>query len=92
MSASSPLIDGLLGCNVVIDMSSMFVHVGRLIDSDALFLTLEDADVHDLRDTSTSRERYVVDSKLHGVRSNRRRVHIRWDQVVSLSALDDVLV
>ncbi len=92
MSASSPLIDGLLGRNVVIDMSSMFVHVGRLIDSDALFLTLEDADVHDLRDTSTSRERYVVDSKLHGVRSNRRRVHIRWDQVVSLSALDDVLV
>lgn len=91
MSELSPLCRKLLGKDVVIDVASMYVYLGRLTESDEHFLTLENADVHDLRDTSTSRERYVLDSVTHGIRVNRNRVHVRWGDVVSLSALDDIV-
>ena len=47
--------------------------------------------VHDLRDSTTTRELYVLDSKRHGTRSNRTRVLVRREEIVSLSALDDVI-
>lgn len=81
----------LIGREVVLDAASPYVIVGRLVSQDHRYLLLEDADVHDLRDTKTTREVYVVDSKRHGVRANRRRVWVRRDDVVSLSALDDVI-
>lgn len=83
--------DRLKGKNVVVDVAAMYVYVGKLVEWDEKFATLEEADVHDLRDTATSRERYVLDSAMHGVRANRKRVHVRWGDVISLSALDDVM-
>lgn len=86
------LCDQLQGREVVLDVNGMYVYLGTLTEWDDKYLTLEPADVHDLRDTATSRERYILDSRQHGIRVNRRRVHVRWSEVVSLSALDDVLV
>ena len=79
------------GREVVLDVSSPFVYVGTLVAVDGRHLVLENADVHDLRDTTTTRELYVLDSKRHGIKCNRKRVLVRCDEVVSLSALDDVL-
>lgn len=90
--ASDPILDALLGREVVIDVSSPYVYVGKLTDADAKYFVLEHADVHDLRDTTTTRENYVVDSRRLGVRTNRERVLVRVDEVVSISALDDVIV
>ena len=86
------LLDALVGRNVVVDVSSEFVYVGRLTGGDEKYLLLEQADVHDLRDTTTTRENYVVDSRRLGVRTNRERVLVRLEEVVSISALDDVIV
>jgi hypothetical protein len=47
--------------------------------------------VHDLRDTTTSRELYVLDARRHGVNPNRKRVLVRREEVVSLSLVDDVV-
>jgi hypothetical protein len=69
----------------------MYVYLGTLTEWDEKYLTLEPADVHDLRDTATSRERYILESRRHGLRANRQRVHVRWSEVVSFSALEDVL-
>ncbi len=79
-----------VGREVVLDVSSPFVYVGTLVAHDDRYLILENADVHDLRDTASTRELYVLDSKRHGIRSNRRRVLVRIEEVVSLSALEDV--
>ncbi|MEZ6125977.1 MAG: hypothetical protein R3C49_22850 [Planctomycetaceae bacterium] len=76
---------------VVVDLEAPFVHVGTLSELNEHSLVLTDADVHDLRDSNTTRERYVLDSKLHGVRTNRRLVLIPRHQVVSISLLDDVI-
>ena len=84
-------LEKLIGRVVVLDVSSSFVYVGTLVGRDHRYYLLDDADVHDLRDTSTTRELYVVDAKRHGVPPNRRRVFIRVEEVVSLSALDDVI-
>ena len=91
MSDSTSQLDELVGREVVLDVASSYVYVGTLVSHDEHYLVLETADVHDLRDTTTSRERYVLDSKRHGIKSNRRRVLVRCAEVVSLSALDDVL-
>lgn len=91
MNSSANPFDELIGRVVVLDMASPYVYVGTLTGQDHHYFLLADADVHDLRDTHTNRELYVVDSKRHGVRTNRRRVLVRKDEVVSLSALDDVL-
>ncbi|MBD3673468.1 MAG: hypothetical protein HUJ26_08070 [Planctomycetaceae bacterium] len=92
MSEWSSLCESIQGQEVVLDVTGLYVYLGTLTDWDEKFVTLESADVHDLRDTATSRERYVVEARLHGIRPNRNRVHIRWDQVLSLSVLADVQI
>ncbi|MCG6157970.1 hypothetical protein [Rubinisphaera margarita] len=85
------LLQPYLGKEVVLDLESMYVCVGTLLAADHRYLILEKADLHDLRDTSTTRERYILDSKVHGIRANRERVLINRRQVVGLSLLDDVI-
>lgn len=91
MNTAEDALHQLLGREVVLDVTGMYVYVGTLADQDARYLILVNADVHDLRDTNTSRERYVLDCKRHGIRANRARVLVRRDDVVSISALEDVL-
>jgi hypothetical protein len=87
-----PLVAALLNVEVVLDVAGPYVYLGRLVDGDAKFLALADADVHDLRDTATTREEYVIAARRHGVAPNRKRVFVRTGDVVSLSALKDVIV
>lgn len=82
----------LVGRQVVLDVSSPFVYVGTLAGFELGYFVLEQADVHDLRDTTTTRELYVLDTKRHGINWNRERVLVRASDVVSLSRLDDVRV
>jgi len=91
MSPLSLLMNEMLGREVVIDVASMYVYLGRLTGGDEKFVVLEDADAHDLRDTTTTREEYVLAARRHGVSPNRARVYVRAAEIVSVSALDDVI-
>lgn len=84
-------MDQFIGEEVVIDVEALFVYVGKLTDVAEKTITLVDADVHDLRDSNTTRERYVLDTKTDGVRSNRKKVLISRPQILSLSLLKDVM-
>lgn len=84
-------LEQLADRNVVVDVASRYVYVGTLRGQDHRYLILENADAHDLRDTNTTRELYVLEAKRHGFHSNRKRVLIRLEEIVSLSALDDVV-
>ncbi len=90
-SAESDGLQELIGRSVVLDVVSPYVYVGTLVGWDHRYLILTDADVHDLRDSTTTRELYVLDCKRHGVGKNRQRVFVACDAVVSVSALDDVV-
>ena len=74
----------------MLDVEAPFVYVGVLAEFDHRYFVLRDADVHDLRDTTTTRDLYVLAARQHGVNVNRRCVLVNRDQVVSLSALDAV--
>lgn len=91
LSPERPVWEEFLTHVVVLDMASPYVYVGRFIGERHGYYVLEEADAHDLRDTSTTRERYVLDSRRHGVRTNRQRVFVDARQVVAISRLDEVL-
>lgn len=92
MDQRDAAFEQLQGREIVIDVSSPFVYLGKLAGCDGGYLILEHADVHDLRDTTKTREIYVVDSRRLGIRVNREKVFVRITEIVSLSALDDVVV
>jgi hypothetical protein len=85
-------LDMLIGQDVVLDLASPWVYVGRLSAVGVDYLVLEDADAHDLRDTATTREKYVRDCRLHGASPNRGRVWVNRRDLVGISLLADVVV
>ena len=91
MSDECHYFDELVGKTIVVDLSSLYVIVGTLIGQDQHYLSLENVDVHDLRDTATTRELYVHEIGLHGVAANRSRTLVSRTEVVSLSALEDII-
>jgi len=91
MNELADIFDELVGRVVVLDVASPYVFVGTLAGHGPGGVTLENADVHDLRDTNATRELYLLESKQHGVRANRKRVFVRRDEIVSISLLDDVV-
>lgn len=85
------MLEDFLETKVVVDMVSHYVCLGRLTAYDDHFLELRHADLHDLRDTDTTRELYVAESVATGIKRNRKRVLIRRNEVVAISKLEDVV-
>jgi small nuclear ribonucleoprotein (snRNP)-like protein len=85
------MLHELIGEKVVIDLRSEFVCLGTLTRIDEHFLELKNADLHDLRDTDTSRENYVAASVATGIKRNRKNVMVLRSDVVAVARLDDVV-
>ena len=85
------MLNELIGAIVVVDLSSPFVCLGTLTRVDDHLLELKNADLHDLRDTETSRENYVAASKMTGVKRNRKKVFVVRTEVIAVSRLGDVV-
>jgi hypothetical protein len=71
------------------DLRSSFVCLGTLTTIGERFLELKNADVHDLRDTQTSRENYIAASVATGIKRNRKRALISREDLVAISLLTD---
>jgi hypothetical protein len=82
----------MIGSVVVIDLRSPFVCIGTLAGQDEHYVVLEYGDIHDLRDSKTNRENYVVESRLTGIKRNRKRVLVALADVVAIAKFDDVLI
>ena len=85
------MLQEYVGQAVVIDLRSPFVCLGTLKAVDETWLELRNADLHDLRDTQTSRENYVAESRITGVKRNRKRILVVRADVVAVSLLEDVV-
>jgi small nuclear ribonucleoprotein (snRNP)-like protein len=86
-----PMLDDLLDQKVVIDFRSEYVCLGTLKGYDEHYLELRNADLHDLRDTDTSRENYVAASVETGIKRNRKRIFVARADVVAVSRMEDVV-
>jgi hypothetical protein len=84
------MLDALVGQKVVIDLRSPYVCLGKLQAYDDHWLELRNADLHDLRDTDTTRENYVAEALATGIKRNRKRVLVVRDDVVAIARLEDV--
>ena len=80
------------GERVVVDCKSPFLAVGTLEKATADHLELSNADMHDLRDTETNRELYLVKTARFGIEANRAVLILKMDEIVGVSRLADVIV
>lgn len=81
----------LVGKEVVVDTRSPWVYIGKLAAVQADSLLLHNVDVHDSGETSTPKERYVIDSCATGIKANRSSVYVNLEYVVSVSLLSNVI-
>ena len=86
----SPLLESMIGQIVVVDLASSYVCLGTLVSCDHHFLELKDADLHDFRDSTATREVYIYDSARFGIRRNRARVLVRQEDVVAIARYEDI--
>ena len=87
---NTSFLEPLMGQVVVIDCKSSYVCLGTLVAFDGGYLELRDADLHDFRDSTATREVYVYDSVRIGIRRNRERVLLRMDDVVAITRFSDI--
>ena len=80
-----------VGKIVVVDTDSMYVYLGTLDRVEDHFLVLKEVDAHDRRESPSTKEQYIIDTKKFGVKPNRREVNVRKEMIVSISKLDDVV-
>jgi hypothetical protein len=85
------MLQEMIGQKIVVDMRSPFVCLGTLSRVDETYLELRNADLHDLRDTQSTRENYVAASLATGVKRNRKRVLLNRADLVAVSLQADVV-
>ncbi len=84
-------MEELIGEVVVVDLRSSYLCIGTLKGVTVDFLDIRNADLHDLRDTETTREKYVADSAATGVKRNRKKLLLVRGDIVAISRLSDVV-
>jgi hypothetical protein len=85
------MLEELVGETVVIDLRSTFVCLGTLTKVAPDYLELRNADLHDLRDTETTRENYVAASATTGIKRNRKKLWLMRAEIVAIGRLKDVV-
>lgn len=89
-------LDCFVGRCVVLDTQGPLVYIGLLEAYGERGYWLAQADVHDRSEGHSTKEKYINDACVlarEGMRAiNRQRVFVERGAVVSVSALDDVLV
>jgi hypothetical protein len=85
------MLEELIGEKVVLDLHSNYVCLGTLRAFNEHYYELQNADVHDMRDTQTTRENYIAESQATGIKRNRKRVWIVRGDVVAIARLADVV-
>jgi small nuclear ribonucleoprotein (snRNP)-like protein len=85
------LLEELIGERVVVDLRSHYVCLGLLQGVDEHYLDLRNADLHDMRDSDSTRENYVAASRATGIKRNRKRLLVVRAEMVAISRLADVV-
>jgi hypothetical protein len=82
----------LIGRKVVLDTAGTVTFLGTLdlVLPDGFWLL--DADFRDKSEGHVTKERYICEARENGIRSNRRRMFVFAHVVISISALDDIVV
>ena len=83
-------LEAYLGQQIVLDTRSTYIILGTLAAIAPDCLTLENVDVHDTTDGSSTKDHYIMESHKLGIRTNRRSVKVRAAEIISISLLRDI--
>jgi hypothetical protein len=89
-SDTSRELDRFFGQIVVLDLAAPYVCIGLLEWADEAYFRVLDADFHDFRDSTATRENYVYDSVRLGIRRNRKQVLVRRSDVLAITRFADI--
>jgi hypothetical protein len=92
MAKTPATIEAFVGRKVVLDTAGTITYLGTLKEIHPDGFWLEDADFRDQREGHQTKEHYVAEARTIGIRPNRRRVFVFRHVVISISALDDVVI
>jgi small nuclear ribonucleoprotein (snRNP)-like protein len=84
------MLEEMIGQKVVVDLRSEYVCLGTLTGFDDHFLQMKNADLHDLRDTDTTRENYVASSHATGIKRNRKQMLLVRTEIVGIALMSDI--
>jgi len=90
MSLAPEILAAFCGQLVVVDLDGPWMAFGRLGATTGGWIELLEADLHDLREGSSTRDVYALETQKLGVRVNRQRVLLPVSQIIALSRLEDV--
>jgi hypothetical protein len=85
------VLEEMIGEKIVLDLRSEYVCLGTLASVGDHFLELKNVDLHDLRDTDTTRENYIAEAIIIGIQRTRRRILLNRNEVVAIALLADVV-
>ena len=84
-------LEQFLNRKVVVDFRAEYVCLGTLKSIGEHFLELKNADLHDLRDTETSRENYIAACVITGIKRNRKRLLVSRSEIVAIADFEDIV-
>ncbi|MBN2143335.1 MAG: hypothetical protein JW774_01805 [Candidatus Aureabacteria bacterium] len=87
---SSSLFTDYLEKEVVIDASGNFLYLGILKKIEITWIELAMVDVHDVLDSSSTKENYIRKSAQTGIKYNRKSCRIDREKIISLSLLSEI--
>ena len=76
---------------IVLDTDSRWLYIGTLKAIEEDCYLIEDVDAHDLKETTTSRQNYLIGVKTHGLVFNRKMVRVCKEKVIGISMLEEIL-
>src|SRR5436190_19071894 len=85
-------LQGLVGRAVVLDTEGPIIYIGVLEEIRPDGFWLMRADLRDRSEGVVTKERYICEAREMGIRPNRSRVFVFSRVVISISALEDVVI
>ena len=83
-------MQGFIGGVVVCDLADSHLIIGTLVEAGPHHVAFTDADLHDHRESNSSKDVYLIETRKFGVRANRTRVTVPRQLVIAVSRLDDI--
>ena len=77
--------------NVIIDTSTTWIYIGKLIGEDENYYYLENVDAFDISEISLSKHEYLMMIKKDGISPNRKNVKVLKSKVVAITLLEDII-
>ena len=75
---------------VVVDTAGPFIYLGTLKIIEKEYIELENADVHDIHDFPCTKEKYLRNALVTGIRPNRKSCRIDKNKIMSVTLFSEI--